>query len=177
MTLFQRSQRGRDFCHLHERQHAFLHTCPARSGEDDHGAALLYRAFDQTRDFLAHRRAHRAADEQHVHRAGKDFVAADFAARGDDCFRQTRGVLRLLDSLPIGLTIDKLQRVGRNHFRIQLFAVSVVEDLLQPIVGADAKVIVAMHANLEGVFQFFLVKVLSALLATHKDIFRAYHAL
>ena len=72
-------------------------------------------------------------------------MAANLATRRDDGFRR---VLGLLDSLRIRLAVDELQRVGGNYFGVQFFAVAVIEEFLQSIVGADAKVIIAMHANL-----------------------------
>jgi hypothetical protein len=47
---------------------------------------VVYRALDQSRDFFTDCRAHRAADERHVHGAGDDRMIADSAARVDDRF-------------------------------------------------------------------------------------------
>src|SRR6266542_6394951 len=104
---------------------------------------------DQPRHFLANRRAHRAADEQHVHRTSKDSVSANFSARGDDCFSQTRGALRLSDSLRIRLAVYKLQRINRDDFRVEFFAVPIVKQLFQSLVRAEAKVIAAVDTNLQ----------------------------
>src|SRR5262245_38284288 len=50
----------------------------------------------------------------------------------------------------------------------------VVENLLQPFVSADAKVIIAMDANLKVFFQLLLIEVLATLLATDKNVFSAH---
>ena len=104
-------------------------------------------------------------------------MTADLAARGDDGFRQTRRVLGLLDSLRIGLAIDELQRVGGNYFGIQFFAVFVVEYLLEPIVRAQPKVIIAMNANLQRLFQLFLIKVRAAFIAPDENVLSADDAI
>src|SRR6266404_714952 len=98
-------------------------------------------------------------------------MAADFPARGNHSLRESGCALRLGDSLGVGLAVDKFQRVSRDNFGVQLFAVSIVKQLLEPFVSAEAKVMTAVHTNLERLFQFLLVEVLAALFAAHKDIF------
>src|SRR5258706_6609760 len=104
-------------------------------------------------------------------------MAADFSARGNHRFRQSGCALRLGDSLGVRLAVDKFQGVGRDNFGVQLFAVSIVKQLLEPFVSAEAKVMTAVHANLERLFQFLLVEVLAAFFAAHKDIFSPDDAL
>src|SRR5258708_29596676 len=97
-------------------------------------------------------------------------MAADFSARGNHSLRESGCALRLDDSLGVGLAVDKFQRISRNNFGVQLFAVSIVKQLLEPLVSAEAKMITAVHANLERLFQLFLIEVLAAFFAAHKDI-------
>src|SRR5712672_1285401 len=97
-------------------------------------------------------------------------MTADFPARSNHSLRQSGCALRLGDSLGVRLAVDKFQRISRDNFGVQLFAVSIVKQLLQPFVSTEAKVMTAVHANLERLFQFLLVEVLAALFAAHKDI-------
>src|SRR5260221_4581953 len=112
-----------------------------------------------------------------IHRIAKYAMAADFLARGNDSLRQSGCALRLGDSLGVRLAVDKFQRISRNNFGVQLFAVSIVKQLLEPFVSAEAKVMTAVHANLERLFQFLLVEVLAAFFAAHQDIFSPDDAL
>ncbi len=97
-------------------------------------------------------------------------MAADFAASGDYGFRQAGGALCLGNSLNVWLAVDKFQWVSRYHFSVQLFAVSIIEQLLQAFISAEAEMMTTVDANLQGLFQFFLVEVLAAFFAAHKDI-------
>ena len=85
--------------------------------------------------------------------------------------------MRLRNALGVRLAVDKTQRIGRGHFSVQFFAVRVIKQLLQPFVRANAKVIVAVHAHLEIVFQLALIEMRTAFVATDKDIFGANDAL
>src|SRR3712207_8786339 len=53
-TLF-RSERGRDFRHLHQGERALLHPRAARLADDDDRRPLPHRALDEARDLLADR--------------------------------------------------------------------------------------------------------------------------
>jgi hypothetical protein len=55
--------------------------------------------------------------------------------------------------------------------------VFVVKQLLEPIVRAQPKMIIAMNANLERLFQLFLVKVRAALIAPYENILSADDAI
>ena len=79
-------------------------------------------------------------------------------------------MLRLFDSLCVRLAVDESQRICRDNFGIQLFAVRIVEKLFQPLVRANPKMIVAVNADLQVVFQLALVEMLAALFAAHEDI-------
>src|SRR5438067_10165365 len=104
-------------------------------------------------------------------------MAADFSACGDHSFRQTGRALRLRNAFRVGLAVDEIEGVGRNYFFVQFFAVFVVEYLLEPIVGAQPKVIIAMNANLERLFQLFLVEMRAAFVAPDEDILSADDAI
>src|SRR2546423_9694546 len=104
-------------------------------------------------------------------------MAADFSARGDYSFRQTGCALRLRDAFRVRLAVDELEWVSRNYFFVQFFAVFVVEYLLEPIVRAQPKVIIAMHANLQRLFQLFLVKMRAAFIAPDENILSADDAI
>ena len=80
------------------------------------------------------------------------------------------------DAFGVRLTVNEIERVSRNYFLVQLFTVVIVKYLLQPIVGAQTKVIIAVRANLERLFQFLLVEVLAAFFAADKDILSAHDA-
>ncbi len=97
-------------------------------------------------------------------------MAADFPTRRNHGLRQSGGALRLSDSLNVRLTVNEIQRVSGNHFGVEFFAVAIVKELFQAVVRAEAKMMVTVHANLLRLFQFFLVEVLAALFAAHKDI-------
>ena len=104
-------------------------------------------------------------------------MAADFAARSDYSFRQTGCALRLRDAFRVRLAVDEIEWVGRNYFFVQFFAVLVVKYLLEPIVGSQPKVIIAMNANLQRLFQLFLVEVRTAFIAPDENVLSADDAI
>src|SRR6267154_1157796 len=97
-------------------------------------------------------------------------MAADFATGGNHSFRQAGSALRLGNSLDVWLAVDKFQWVGRDNLGVQLFAVRIVKQQLQPFISAEAEMMTTVDTNLQCLFQFFLVEVLAAFFAAHKDI-------
>jgi hypothetical protein len=104
-------------------------------------------------------------------------MPADFPARVDDGFGQARSMSRLFEAFCVRLAVNEAERISGNHFSIQLFAVRVVEQFLQTLVRADAKVMVAVMTDLLVLFQVLFLVVLAALFAGHEDIFSAHDAI
>src|SRR5436190_3684851 len=84
---------------------------------------------------------------------------------------------RLRETFLVRFAVNKPERVSRDHFRIQLFAIIIVENLLETLVRADAKVIVAVVTDLQVFFQLALVEMLAAFFAADEDILSADDAL
>ena len=51
----------------------------------------------------------------------------------------------------IRFAVDKLERVDRDHFGVELFKLAVVEKQSQSFARADAEVMAALFANLKRV--------------------------
>src|SRR5207245_11283318 len=93
---------------------------------------------------------------------------------GNDCFRQPGCVLGMLDSLCVRFAVNELQRVNRDHLGIQFLAVTIIEKFLQALIRADPKMIIAVPANLQIVFQLAFVEMFATLFAAYIDVLSAH---
>ena len=50
----------------------------------------------------------------------------------------------LFKAFRVRLAVDESERIGGDHFGVELFAISVIENLFEALVGAEAKVIIAV---------------------------------
>src|SRR5688572_11799981 len=84
---------------------------------------------------------------------------------------------RLFEAFCVRLAVDKTERVGGNHLGVELFAMGVIENIFQALVGADAEVIIAVMTDLQVLIQILLVKMLAALVTADEDILSPNDAL
>src|SRR5687768_7189011 len=77
---------------------------------------------------------------------------------------------RLFEAFCVRLAVDKPERVGGDHLGVELFAMGVIENVLQTLVGANPKVIIAAMADLQVFIQVLLVEMLAALVTADEDI-------
>ena len=61
--------------------------------------------------------------------------------------------LCLSQSFRVRLAVDKLERIDRDDFGVELFKLAVIEKQRQPFARADAEVIAAVFANLQTIFE------------------------
>ena len=98
---------------------------------------------------------HAAADEFEFKRADLDFTAIEKAAGANHCVRQARCLFHFAETLPVRFGIDKLQRVRRAKLVIVSDVLAIVEQLLQPVAGADAEVVPALRTDVLIFFDSF----------------------
>src|ERR1043166_2519980 len=143
-TLGEHGEDGGDFGHLHEREHAFLHTRTARRRNHDQWILSLERSLTEAGNLLADHRAHRSAhegeihdtnvDRQRVERTGARQEGVGLAGIGDS----------LLEALRI---VGKAERVSGPEVDLDLLHRAFVEHDVAIVAGANATVIVAVGAN------------------------------
>ena len=139
--------------HLHQAENAFLHTRATRSGDDDIGAMPRQRALRALAEGGAHRHAHRSAHEAEVLHTNDCRLALD-RARSDE-----EGVLvralgaRLFQTVGVFRRIAELERVFL-HIGDGEDVEALVEQLPQPLVGADPAMMAAARADIGIVFIF-----------------------
>lgn len=63
------AQQRRGLGHLHQGNHAFLHSCPAGSSYQHQREISIHGPFDRGGHFLAHHRTHAGHDERRIHHA------------------------------------------------------------------------------------------------------------
>ena len=144
------------------------------SGEDHDRRAIPDRSFDKARNLFADSRAHRAADEEHLHRPGVDRMLADFPARADNRFRRARNALRLPESFRVWLGVRKFQRVYGDHLGVQLLIVAVVKEHREARRGVETEMVITVRADLYGFFEVSFVERRVAFLALDEDVFGFY---
>ena len=104
--------RGRNFRHLHERNQAFLHARAARASEQHQRQALFGGMLGQTRDALAHHRAHRAHEERGIHYANRNAHACDAAHAAAHALAQARLLSHAADFVQVA---GEIERVGFGY--------------------------------------------------------------
>jgi hypothetical protein len=112
-----------------------------------------------------------------IHGSGKNEMAPDLATGVDNGFGKARRLFRLLKPLGVRLRVNKLERINRYHFRVQLFKLPVIKQHRESLSGANAKVVSAVSANLLGFIEFTGVEVRFTSVALDEDILCLHHSL
>ena len=143
-------QRAAGLGHLHEAEHAFVHACPAAGGDDDQRDAPVGRRLDESRELLAHHRAHGASQELEIHHTESHPMGPDAAHAGD------HGVLEHGHLLPVGGQLGlvaggpgELQHVDALHEGVHLLERAGLHQGVDALPGPDLEVIGALRADLE----------------------------
>src|SRR3546814_683027 len=132
--------------HLHQRQYAFLHPRPARSGEDDIACAPLYGRACARDKGLPHRLSHRSAHEGKVLHAHDNRLMVDLADRVDEGVLLPGGSAGRFHPVAVPFGIPELQRVFADGGRGEADP-AIVENLSKARLGADPLVEVALRAD------------------------------
>ena len=77
-------QRAAGFRHLHEADHAFIHTCSAAGGHDDQRKFLRGCKFNDACDLFTHNGTHAGAEKTEIHYAERIVNAVEFCVPADD---------------------------------------------------------------------------------------------
>ncbi|MDB6152126.1 MAG: hypothetical protein JWL90_579 [Chthoniobacteraceae bacterium] len=135
------------FGHLHKAEHAFIHSRAARSGNDDHRQPVARAAFNDSRKFFAHDRAHGGRDKVEIHDRDGDAASLNGADSGDDSVFEAGFSLITLE--PVGVTghPGELKRVDRNHIGVVLGKTLLIEELCEPFACPDRKMMIALGTD------------------------------
>ena len=137
MTL----QGSGDFGHLHQAQHPLLHASPPGGTHDQQRKLALGAFLHQTGDFFPHHRTHRTAHEAEIHHRQTHTNPVHAAKTGDHTIVQSRRRLALSQTVCVGTTVFKSQRVDGSQMLIQVLKALGISDQSKPLGAVDAVVI------------------------------------
>src|SRR5688572_11926417 len=104
-------------------------------------------------------------------------MSIDRALSRNDRFGYSRALSSLLDPVFIRLSVDELERIARGNILIQALKLTVVKEDLEALEGRNAKVVIAMCANLQGFKEFAFIQRIVALRTFDEDALGLYLAL
>ncbi|MNG85530.1 hypothetical protein D3C79_442900 [compost metagenome] len=149
----QARQHGRGLGHLHQRDQRFLHARTTGGREADHRAAMLQGIVGRADETLAAHRTHRAAHERELEGTDDDRHAHQGAAHGDQRVLLAGLLLRSSEAVLVLLAIAEFQAVDRLQVGTQFGTAFGVEEDVDARTCADAHVVVALGADIQGLFQ------------------------
>jgi hypothetical protein len=158
-------QRRRGLGHLHQREDALLHARPAGRGQQDAGAAVLQRPLEHAGDLLAHHRAHAAAHEAELEDAEGHRQALDASHAGAQRIVEAGRLLRRLQAVLVLLGVLEAQGVDGLQLLVGLHEAVLVEQEVDPAVGAERVVVAAARADPGVALDLLVVEDLGAALA------------
>jgi len=140
-------KRSGDLGHLHQAEHPLLHAGTTR-GADDQQRKLLGRGpLDQTRDPLAHHRAHRAPHEAEIHHGQCQTDALNPAEATHHTILQPGRCLAFPQAIGISAPILELQGIHGSEIRIEFLKAAWIGDHLDAFTTVDAVVIAAARTD------------------------------
>ena len=170
--LFQQSQAGRRFGHLHQGEGAFHHAGATRGGNNHQRFAELQRPVHSASHLFTHHRAHAAADEGKIHHRqdGRDGFHPGRA--GDDRLVQAGLLFGVFQAVRVPLAVLEAQRVHGLDVRVELLEGAFVGQKLDVVVCANSEVELAVGAHELVPFQLAPVDDLTTLFALQPEPIR-----
>ncbi|MCY1440614.1 hypothetical protein D9M71_568980 [compost metagenome] len=139
--------------HLHQGNQRFLHPRTAGSGEADHRATFFQGVVGGANETLTDDGAHRTAHEGKFERRNHDRHAQQSAAHGNQCVFFASLLLCSGQAVLVLLAVAEFQTVNRFQVCTQLGTAFNIEEDVDTGAGADTHVMVALGANVQGLFQ------------------------
>src|ERR1700739_288144 len=145
--IVQLRQRSRDFRHLHEADDSLLHARPTRRCDDNKRLAPDTSAVDGAGDGLADNGSHGASGEGVLHGADHDRMRTELANGIENGVVQSGRLLRLAQTLLVGLQVGEIERIRRPKPTDDQF-VSRIQQQIQSLSRADLEVVLALGADI-----------------------------
>src|SRR4030095_10477654 len=92
-------------------------------------------------------------------------------------FGKGRSCFGLLETSRVRFAVDKFKWIDRNHFRIKLFVLTIVEQHCESLTSSDAKVMSAVAAHLKAALELTFEEMRLTTIALNEDIFLLHNAL
>ena len=140
-------QSAGDLGHLHQAEHALLHSRASGRANHQQGQFVLGRPFDQTRDLFANHRSHGPAHEPEIHNGQGHGHAFHAAEARDNTIFETGRRLALLQAIGIGPSILEPQRVRWSKGIIETLKAARIGNHSDALVTADPIVVAAVGAD------------------------------
>ena len=136
-----------------------MHPGAAARGDAER-AGLFGGVLNGAGNLLADHGAHGAAHKTKVNHSANQRLALDGACAGDHTFRKAGGLLGLL----VLLSFRENSGIGGGQSRVNLVKTAFVQQTVD-VLGADAKVVIALGAHVQILAEFFMIYYLIATVA------------
>ena len=134
-------------CHLHEREHAFVHAGTAAGADDDDREPLRGRALDGAGDFFTDDTAHRRGEKSEIHHGDAHPFSLDAAETGDDGVALAGGLLVFFQAVGVAGLAGEFERVHGGELRVVLLETAVVRQQLDTVERGEREVVLALRAD------------------------------
>ena len=144
---------GRNFGHLHQREHAFLHASAAAGRHADQRNSALRGLLEGVSDFFAHDGTHRAAQKREIENDQHRLVASDAAKSGGYGLADSCLPASLLQTNAIGFVVRKSERIDGNKFAVQFTECPFIGEQRDSRARRHGQIMIASRADVEVRFQ------------------------
>jgi hypothetical protein len=108
----------RHFRHLHQREHALLHSRAATGRHADKRNATLRRLLERMGDFFTHHRAHRPAQKAKIENDQDRLIATDATKARSHGFADSCFPPSLLEAHPVGFVVCKAEGIDGHQVAV-----------------------------------------------------------
>ena len=139
--------------HLHQTEHAFVHTRAAGSRNDDDRGVFIGAVFDRARDPFPNDGAHGRGEKSEIHCRQRNLVTVDHSMAANDSVSQPGAFLIILEAVFVACHALKTQRVDGFQIGIHFDERLRIEQIVDSVLGRNGKVIIAPRTNAQILIQ------------------------
>ena len=121
------------------------------------GGVFVGAVFDYARDPFANDGAHRRGEKSKIHYRQRDLVTIDHSMAADDGVGQTGAFLITFEAVLVTGHSLKTQRIDRFKIGIHLKESLRIEEIVDPVLGREGKVVIATRTNAQIFVQLDLM--------------------
>src|SRR4051812_26454841 len=133
--------------HLHEAEHAFVHTRAPGGRDNDDRAMVVGPVLDRARDAFADYRAHGRGEESEIHHGDRDFVALDHSVTAKNGVGETGRVLVFFKAILVSRYALELEGVFGTQPGIAFDEGPFIQEVFDSFLGSLREMIIATRAN------------------------------
>ena len=137
------------FCHLHQAQHALIHTGATGGTYKNDGHFLLGGKLNNAGDFFANDRSHCCSEKVKIHDPETEGMAVDFCAAGGDCVHKAGFLFIAPEAVGVGRHALEPERIDRRHRGVVFLERIGINEARNALAGAEVEVVAAFRADLQ----------------------------